>query len=65
MLRLTTKDLEAEKRSHPDHEEIEVMREDLNIFQNKYDELLRMLKRTEEKSKREEKEIKNHKSRIR
>jgi hypothetical protein len=35
------------------------------MFQNKYEELLRLFKRTEDKSKREEKELKVQKDRTR
>lgn len=65
MLRETTKHLESQGINHKDQEELQLLRDDLTMFQNKYEELLRLFKRTEDKSKREEKELKIQKDRTR
>ena len=44
---------------------MENLREDLVMYQNKYDDLLRMFKRTEDKVKKDEKEVKALKENIR
>ena len=67
MLRLTTNDMGfgGDTTGPRSQEEMESMREDLNLFQSKYEELLRLFRRTEDKSKRDEKEIKYQLGKIR